>query len=69
MQNPITPRLYSVRSYGEVYDCGKTKIYELIHQGKLVAIKVGKNTRITAESAEALVATAERLPTKSGEAA
>jgi excisionase family DNA binding protein len=43
---------------------GRTKIYELIKDGHLVAVKIGRRTFVTRASIEGYV---DRLATKAGE--
>jgi excisionase family DNA binding protein len=46
---------YSVRDLAEQGICGKTKAYELIAEGKLKTIKLGRKTIITGDSVRALL--------------
>ena len=43
----------TVRGFCEAYGVGKSKVYELIAQGKLDVRKVGRRTLIVEESAKA----------------
>ena len=47
------PILMTIREFCACYRLGRTRAYELIKSGAVVAIKVGRSTRITVESAEA----------------
>ena len=49
------PIAYSVAEACRVSSLGKTKIYELIADGKLEARKLGKRTLILADSLEHLI--------------
>jgi excisionase family DNA binding protein len=51
-------QLLTIEETAEVLSLGKTKIYEFIHQEKLVSVKLGKSRRVLASSVEALI---ERL--------
>jgi excisionase family DNA binding protein len=48
-------RAMSVRTFCERYGFGKTRTYELIEQGKLKSVLIGRRRLILAESAEALL--------------
>lgn len=49
------PKLsYTVDETTFVIGCGRSKVYQLIGQGKLVARKIGSRTILTAESVQAL---------------
>lgn len=50
------PLAYSVADACRVSSIGKTRLYSLIHEGKLQARKVGKRTLIPAASLRALIA-------------
>jgi excisionase family DNA binding protein len=45
----------TINSCAEALDCGRTKIYDLIHAGKLKVVDVNGMTRVTADSLRALV--------------
>ena len=53
--SPKTKRAYRVNEATETYGVGRTKIYELIKEGKLHTVKVGGRRLIPAESLEALL--------------
>lgn len=48
-------RLYRVAEVCECLQVTRQSIYNLIHKGKLVRIKIGAATRITAESLERFI--------------
>ena len=48
--SPSTKLLLDVREVGEALGCGKTYVYELIARGELRPVKLGRLTRIPAES-------------------
>ncbi len=52
-------RLLTINQYGDEYGPGRSATYELLKARKLEAVKVGKRTLITRESAEAWL---EQLP-------
>jgi hypothetical protein len=53
---PQVARLgYSVGDLKDAGICGTTKAYELIAEGKLKTVKIGRKTIITAESVHALM--------------
>jgi excisionase family DNA binding protein len=54
--NEHSPKLaYSIREAMHASSLGKTKMYELINQGKLQAVRIGGRTVIPAESLQALI--------------
>ena len=53
--NP-TPLAYSIADACRVSSIGKTRLYQLINEGKLEARKIGKRTLIPAESLRRLIA-------------
>ncbi|MEQ1819536.1 MAG: helix-turn-helix domain-containing protein [Terricaulis sp.] len=61
------PRLYTVKQFCAAYGMGRTRLYDLIAQGKIEAVKDGPKTLIPIESAEAWAASLPRF--KSGAAA
>ncbi|MDZ4692255.1 helix-turn-helix domain-containing protein [Terricaulis sp.] len=61
------PRLYTVKQFCAAYGMGRTRLYDLIAQGKIEAVKDGPKTLIPTESAEAWAASLPRF--KSGAAA
>ena len=52
---PIEPLAYSVREACRVSSLGRTRLYQLIGEGRLEVRKVGKRTLIPAASLRALV--------------
>lgn len=48
-----TRRAFSVESFCEAYALRRSKAYQLIAEGKLVARKIGRKTVIDVDSAEA----------------
>jgi excisionase family DNA binding protein len=51
----IAKRAYRVSEVAEAYGIGRTKLYDLIKEGKLHTVKVGGRRLIPAESLEALL--------------
>ena len=45
-------KLYTMNGVRGETHLGRTKIYELINEGKLDVIKIGRRTLVTAESVE-----------------
>ncbi len=60
--NIAKKRFYTIQEVIQIGAWGRTKTYQLIGEGKLVAKKLGKKTLITAESLEELISS---LPNKS----
>lgn len=59
---PSPPRLaYSVPEAARVIACGKTKVWELVHSGKLKARRNGGRILILAEDLQAFLATLEAV--------
>lgn len=54
--NPDKKLLCSTRTTKLKLDCGHTKLYQLIADGKLKAVKLGGSTMITQESIDRLLA-------------
>ena len=50
---PDQKRAYSLKSFCDAHDVGRSKIYEEISAGRLKASKVGRRTIITVDNAEA----------------
>lgn len=48
----------SVAEACEMIGIGRTKVYELIHEGRLKRVKVGRRTLLSVASIEALIANA-----------
>jgi len=57
------PALLKIESACEYLDVGRSKLYELIREGKLDAVKIGKSARITTASLKRFV---ESLPPSDG---
>ncbi len=55
LRSPNPKRAYRINEATETYGIGRTKIYELIKEGKLHTVKVGGRRLIPAESLEALL--------------
>ena len=53
---PLEPLAYSVNEAIRVSSLGRTRLYQLINEGKLEARKVGKRTLIPAASLRRLIA-------------
>jgi excisionase family DNA binding protein len=60
------PRFLTVKQICSDYGIGRTRLYELIAQGKIEAVKSGSRTLILTESAEAWAQSLPRF--KSGAA-
>jgi excisionase family DNA binding protein len=54
--NSPAPLAYSIADAVAVSSIGRTRLYALIGEGKLKAVKVGKRTLIPADSLRALLA-------------
>lgn len=52
----VSPLCLSVRDTGARLGISRSMIYELLAQGELRALKIGRRTLITVESQDALVA-------------
>jgi excisionase family DNA binding protein len=66
MMTPIThfdPALVKIEPACKYLDVGRSKLYELILEGKLDAVKIGKSARITTASLKRFV---ESLPASPG---
>lgn len=46
----MSPLLLTYRSAAEALACGRTKVYELVERGELLAVGKGKGRRIVADS-------------------
>lgn len=55
MTTEAAPLAYSIAEAARVTTLGKTRIYELIREGKLQARKIGKRNIIPASSLRALI--------------
>ena len=51
----MQPYSHSIKDAARSIGIGRTKLYDLIHKGELVAIKIGRRTLVTTASIEALV--------------
>ena len=54
-------RLLTLREFCDLYGVGRTRAYELIKSGAITAVKLGRSTRITFDSAEAWAAGLPRI--------
>ena len=54
-----SPLAYSIKDASTVSSLGRTKIYALIAQGRLKAVRVGSRTIIPAESLRLLISGGE----------
>jgi excisionase family DNA binding protein len=50
------PKTYSIKNLSFELNIGRTKIYELIKEGKLKIIKIGDRSLVTAEDLDAFIA-------------
>ena len=57
------PALVKIEPACKYLDVGRSKLYELIREGKLEAVKIGKSARITTASLKRFV---ESLPASPG---
>jgi hypothetical protein len=58
---PLDQRLsLTVENSAQALDIGKSKVWELIKQGKLQAVSIDGMTRVTADSLRALVDTTNK---------
>ena len=64
----VAKRVYTIPEFGERYGPGKTRTYQEINAGRLIASKVGRSTLITHDNAEDRLANLENL-LPAGEAA
>jgi excisionase family DNA binding protein len=62
-RTPFEPGLVKVEAACRYLDIGRSKLYELIREGKLDARKIGKSVRITTASLKRYV---ESLPASPG---
>jgi excisionase family DNA binding protein len=51
-QRRARQRAFSIRQFSEIYNVGRTKIYEELKSGRLRARKIGKHTIILEDDAE-----------------
>ncbi len=54
--NTVRPALYSTTDAKLRISCGHTKLYSLLQNGELSAVKLGSRTMITADSIEQFLA-------------
>ena len=54
-QPPVEARALRVREAIERYRIGKTKLYDLMNEGKLASVKVGGTRLIPVDALEALI--------------
>ncbi|QDH12995.1 helix-turn-helix domain-containing protein [Formicincola oecophyllae] len=59
--NPSKPDYLSVKSVRERYGVPATSLYRLINAGRVEAVKIGRTTRISVASLEALFKCAPRV--------
>ncbi|WP_120075869.1 helix-turn-helix domain-containing protein [Aurantiacibacter odishensis] len=55
MPNSLTPLAYSITEACQVSSIGKTRLYDLINEGRLKVTRIGRRTLVNAESLRALV--------------
>lgn len=55
MQSALTPLTYSINDAAQVSSLGRTRLYELINEGKLERVKIGNRTLIKAASLHRLL--------------
>ena len=60
---PFEPALVKIEPACRYLDVGRSKLYELIREGKLEAVKIGKSARITTASLKRFVGS---LPPSAG---
>src|SRR6516225_5277235 len=60
---PFEPALVKIEPACRYLDVGRSKLYELIREGKLDAVKIGKSARVTTASLKQFV---ESLPASAG---
>jgi excisionase family DNA binding protein len=60
---PFEPALVKIEPACQYLGVGRSKIYELIREGKLEAVKIGKSARITTASLKSFVGS---LPPSAG---
>jgi hypothetical protein len=63
-QRPARQRAFSIRQFSEIYNIGRTKIYEELKSGRLCGRKIGRHTIILEDDAEEWLA---RLPVADGD--
>jgi len=56
---PLPARAYRIKEFCRLYGVSKTKAYDLIAQGKLASILIGRRRLIPADAAEKLLEGAE----------
>lgn len=55
IDHPLEPLAYSIADACRVSSIGRTRLYQLINEGRLEARKIGKRTLIPAASLRALI--------------
>ncbi|KTW16600.1 helix-turn-helix domain-containing protein [Sphingomonas sanguinis] len=55
MNTQPAPRLYSIKDTCRILNVSKTTAYKMIANGTLLAIKVGRSTRVQASSIDSVV--------------
>ena len=55
-QTPLEPLAYSIKEACRVSSLGRTRLYQLINEGRLEVRRIGKRTLIPAASLRALIA-------------
>ncbi len=60
MNTEVKPTLYSTNDARRIGCFGNTKLYELIGEGRLEAVKLGGKTLVTAASLDAFIASLPR---------
>jgi len=56
LNSSLEPLAYSINEACRVSSLGRTRLYQLIAEGRLEALKIGKRTIIPAESLRRLIA-------------
>ncbi len=57
--SPLEPLAYSIREACRISSLGRTRLYQLIGEGRLEVRKIGKRTLIPAASLRALIGVAD----------
>lgn len=52
---PLAPRLLSVPEAARLLGIGRTTVYELISNGELETVKIGRSTRVPLDAVDAFV--------------
>ena len=56
----MQPLLFSIRDAGKVLGLGRSKVYELIGDGELRTVSIGRRRLVLVDSVKALVDNAEK---------